>query len=448
MTLNDNDFVKKRKGAKDRPKNEGNSYILNEKEKLLKDEDISPDVKSVIDEVFTEMTVGEIKDDPFNVSDNISSTESNIHDTELSNEEASSIENKEEIEKLYKSKQKELNDKIRDYDRRYQKLEDTTGRYEEKTRELIEKRKEFEEKIKEFEKKNQALEDTKEEFSIRSKKIQEAREQFVELSKQIEMTKIDLEKKEKKFKNMQRAIEANKYELEKNKIDFEKEKLEFKHFKTDLETTAQDLDINEYKEKVIDEIADVKEKKVEGKAEILEDLLQELNREGNFQSSFLIDGKGMMVSEISKFELDSVAIGAMFSLTCTVVLRAVKSLNLQELLYFKLSAANGEFLVKNININNYKRNFVLLAYYDSTASTIPVNKQKINKKTLNRILKSVKEDFNEFGQENRQSWVFDNLVEKINFLKQSSTIPKADLELLRLKLLNIAAIKIKELFET
>lgn len=448
MTLNDNDFVKKRKGAKDRPKNEGNSYILNEKEKLLKDEDISPDVKSVIDEVFTEMTVGEIKDDPFNVSDNISSTESNIYDTELSNEEASSIENKEEIEKLYKSKQKELNDKIRDYDRRYQKLEDTTGRYEEKNRELIEKRKEFEEKIKEFEKKNQALEDTKEEFSIRSKKIQEAREQFVELSKQIEMTKIDLEKKEKKFKNMQRAIEANKYELEKNKIDFEKEKLEFKHFKTDLETTAQDLDINEYKEKVIDEIADVKEKKVEGKAEILEDLLQELNREGNFQSSFLIDGKGMMVSEISKFELDSVAIGAMFSLTCTVVLRAVKSLNLQELLYFKLSAANGEFLVKNININNYKRNFVLLAYYDSTASIIPVNKQKINKKTLNRILKSVKEDFNEFGQENKQSWVFDNLVEKINFLKQSSTIPKADLELLRLKLLNIAAIKIKELFET
>jgi len=154
----------------------------------------------------------------------------------------------------------------------------------------------------------------------------------------------------------------------------------------------------------------------------------------------------MLVSEYNKLELNSMAIGAMFSLITTTVLRTIKNLSLHELEYFKMSSANGEFMLKNINITNYMRNFILLAHYDQSKSFIPRN--KLEKKTIKQILKSVKKDFYEFREGTKISWIFDNLADKVNFLKQKYTIPEGDIEIIRINLLNKTAIKIKELFET
>ncbi|MFX1269118.1 MAG: hypothetical protein ACFFAK_14255, partial [Promethearchaeota archaeon] len=168
---------------------------------------------------------------------------------------------------------------------------------------------------------------------------------------------------------------------------------------------------------------------------------------GNFKSCFLIDGKGMLISEYCNVQLDTVAIGAMFSLICTSTLRAIKSLNLHELEYLKISSNNGEFIFKNINIKNYERNFILLAYYDESNSTVLNTKQNVNKKIIKKILKSTEKDFYKFGNWDNMSWIFDNLNDKINFLKKKYEMPREDLELIRINLLNRTSIKVKELFE-
>ena len=155
----------------------------------------------------------------------------------------------------------------------------------------------------------------------------------------------------------------------------------------------------------------------------------------------------MIISEYSKTELDSLAVGAMFSLVCTTVLRTVQSLSLNELEYFKLSSLNGEFLLRNIEIKNYERNFILLAYYNESNSNIPVKKQVLSKKIIKKILKDLKRDFYDSRRGSGISWVFDNISEKLDFLKQKYNTIDGDIDLIRLNLVNKASIKIRELFE-
>ena len=484
--------VSKKKDIHEQPEKNESSYISNAKKRFQEDEDIIPDVKQVLDDVFTDMIEGTIEDNTVKVNGNEILSETNELDTETSSEadktleiqEFITIEKDKDLKAFYEnklkkleekieeynsryqkleetikryedrnrelvSKRKELEEKIEEYNSRYQKLEETTQSYEDRNRELVSKRKEFEESIKEFEHKSKALEESKNDFNTRSEKLKEAREHFIELNKQWEMKRTDLEKKVKEIRKIQWTFEKNEYEFEKKKIDFEREKLDFEIGKSELERIiAKEKDIKDYSELVKDkEIIVKKEKKLIGKAEVLQSFLQKLSIDGIFQSCFLIDSKGMMVSEYVKTELDSMAIGAMFSLFDTIALKTVASLHLQELNFFKLSTANGEFLAKNINISNYERDFVLLAYYDGVTPTIPNSKQKMDKKTINKIIKSIKEDFFEFGHGRKISWIFDNLTEKINFLKQKYSTPETDIELIRSNLLNKTTIQIKELFE-
>ena len=155
----------------------------------------------------------------------------------------------------------------------------------------------------------------------------------------------------------------------------------------------------------------------------------------------------MLISEYSQGNLDKMAVGAMFSLVGTSVLRTVDSLMLQELLYFKLASVNGEFILKNINISNYNRKFILISFYNNSDSIYPNIINKINKKTIKKIMKSIKLDFYELLQDSNISWAFDNLVEKITFLKEKYKMPESNLELIRGDQLDKTAIEIKELFE-
>ena len=156
----------------------------------------------------------------------------------------------------------------------------------------------------------------------------------------------------------------------------------------------------------------------------------------------------MIVSEHSNKLHDAMAIGAMFSLICTNALRTVNSLNLQELGYFKLSSTNGEFMAKTINLNNYERNLILLAYFDEDTLADSKIGQKLSKKTINKIMKSIKEDFYEFGQGKEISWIFENLANRINFLKQKYVSAGKDMEQKRLDSLNKTSIEIREIFES
>ena len=89
-------------------------------------------------------------------------------------------------------------------------------------------------------------------------------------------------------------------------------------------------------------------KEEKGRSEILGEILSNLINEGYFLSSFVIDSNGMLISEYYNKELNAIAVGAMFSLVCTNILRTVKNLDLNKLEYFKLSSSNGEFLLKHI----------------------------------------------------------------------------------------------------
>jgi len=169
--------------------------------------------------------------------------------------------------------------------------------------------------------------------------------------------------------------------------------------------------------------------------------------EGGFNSCYLIDGKGMLISECSTTKFDTVAIGAMFSLMNTNLLRTVNSLDLLEFKHSTFSSASGEFMLKNISILNYERNFILLAYYEESNLFIPKLEQTLDKKTLKRIIKSVENDFNSYGDGQKISWILDSLVEKVNFLKQKSQMKERDVDAIRLDALNTISNKIKGLFE-
>jgi len=467
--------------------NDLKSELLREKAKFYEKEDFDPDVKNVIDDVFNEMikdndimdntinfiepkisdvnkVIEEHKDNnKDNNKDNSDLSEENIElntiginniSVDLDNQEYNAFKHKlklvDELESFQKSKKKELEQKIEEYKIRYKKLEEKLNEYDERNRGLLEKRKEYEDKIKEFERKTTKLEESKGEFVEKNKQLDSARELFKNLSKSVEEKKLDLEKLELKMKKMENVLEKNKQEFEKKKIEFENEKIDFERGRTELELNAREIHIMDYeKSKLMEKDDSALDTAVEskGKVEILHDLLQELSYEGDFQSCFLIDGRGMIISENSNKKLNTMAIGAMFSLVCTSLLRTVNSLSLQDLEYFKLSSTNGEFMLKNINLSNYERNFILLAHYDKTNSSLPKLNQKLTKKSVKKILKSIKDDFYEYDIESKISWIFDNLIEKVNFLKQKYTMVDGDLEAIRINLMYKVSIKIKHLFE-
>ncbi|MFX1444000.1 MAG: coiled-coil domain-containing protein [Promethearchaeota archaeon] len=350
---------------------------------------------------------------------------------------------------VYEDKLKELDEKIENYDKKYQKLTEITQLHENRNQELIEKTKEYEMIIKEYEVKMQTLEKSKSEFETRSENLEEARKQFLDLNKQLEIKRVEFEKREKNLEELRRNLEKQKYDVEKDKIELDNYKLEFKKRKSELEFKSEVKDLKDFNLKLNEkEIKDKKGKELKGKAVFLQKYMNKLCLDELFQSSFLIDSKGMIIAEYNKTNFDIMAIGAMFSLISTSILRTIESLNLNILSYIKLVSANGTFLVKNININNYPRNFILLSYYEKDALKFPKEGQKLKKKIINQILKGLKEDLCEFKGESKISWVFDNLNDKIDFLKKKYTNPEKVLESKRLNLLMKTSIKIKELFET
>ncbi|MFW9867514.1 MAG: hypothetical protein ACFFEN_15575 [Candidatus Thorarchaeota archaeon] len=381
--------------------------------------------------------------------DNPNENSINNQKRNINNDSIDNFVHKNDFDSNYRKKNKELKEKIVEYNDRYRVLEKRITEYEEKTSELIQKREEYDGSIKNYEDKNRLLDERNEEISIQIRKLQEAREKIMELSKQIEEKKIDLGKRESNLKKTEKDLEKIKFDLEKSKLEFEKNKLEFEIGKSNLESEIGESDIASIlrKGEETKQPIERERKRKSGKGEILQDLMLNLSQTGNFKSCFLIDGKGMLISEYSQVQLDPIAIGAMFSLIYTAILRAIKILNLYELEYFKISSINGEFILKNINILNYERNFILLAYYDDSNSTLPDSKQILDKKIIKKILKNVKKDFYELGTGSKSSSIFENLNDRINFLKKKYTIPHEELEIARVHLLNETSVKIKDLFE-
>ncbi|MFX1420642.1 MAG: hypothetical protein ACFE9N_17225 [Promethearchaeota archaeon] len=451
MKNKDNTYNHREKFEKDKKEhleNVNNGSSLKTDYDFCEKDDSYLDLSKLFDETFKDfkkdytknkITYSDSINGLFKLSENELTMETNTLTPEISN----NIENVEE------KKNGILKEKIDEYNDKYQILEKKIIEFEEKTSELIKKREEYEDSINKYKEKNKTLDERNEEISNQLNKLKEAREKITEISKQIEEKKIELEKRDDNLKKSEKNLEKIRFELEKNKLELEKNKLEFEIGKSNLETKIEESHLDnvirtsEESEQIFDE---VKERK-KGKGEILQNLMLELSHTGNFKSCLLIDGKGMLISEYSQIHLDSIAIGAMFSLICTTILRAVKTLNLYDLDYFKMSSINGEFIIKNINLINYERNFILLAYYDDSNSTIQDTKQILNKKIINRILKNVKKDFNKLGEGSKNSEIFDNLNERIEFLKKKYTIPQEELESTRVNLLNETSVKIKDLFE-
>ncbi|MFX0008414.1 MAG: hypothetical protein ACFFAV_17020 [Candidatus Hermodarchaeota archaeon] len=420
-----------------------NLKILNLDEKKNIDESHIPsELNSGINTSSEEKSVDKPQE---NREDYIDNDYSNYNSFDEEANENKILTNVEKFEKPNEEKLKNLAEKFNDYKTKYQKLEDIAQKYETRNHKLLEKRKEYEEKIKTLEKRNQELIDSKEEFAKRSEQLQEGRKHFLELSKELERKKAEIEQLEKKLQKEQKFLEKSKFEIEKSRIAFEKEKLEFDIGKSELKENSN-IDYSKTSRETT--ISKREEKELTGKAKILEDILEKFYNEGQFQSCFLIDGKGMLVSEYGKVNLDTIAIGAMFSLITTNALRTVISLSLQGLDYFKLSSINGDFIAKEINLNNYARSFILLAVYNKKSLPNSKNNHKIRKKTINKIFKNIKTDFYEYGYDSKLNRVFDNFNEKLSLLKQKYSLPETDIEMKRLRLLNKISIEIKELFES
>lgn len=407
------------------------------------DDPISPVVKDVKDDVISTI----VEDDR-----NIKIIEESWEN--LDNEEKIAFDQKlkliNELELVQKEKIKELDIKVGEFDARDKKLEETVYEYEQRNLSLMEMRKEYQQKLIEIDEKNDLLNQSKNEFEDKTGKLNEAREHFKDLSISFEDKKLDIEKIELKLKRMEETLERNRRQFERKNLDFEKEKLKFEKGRKELQVSLRESEIDSYSnlstlgKSIITVDEDDQEK---GKIELLQDILRELSSKGRFQSCFLIDGMGMIIAEFSSVKLDTLAIGAMFSLVCTSLLRTVNSLSLQALEYFKMSSTNGEFMLRNINISGYERNFILLAYYSEADLIIPKVNQKLGNREIKKILRSVKRDFDEFGKDGKISWIFDNLIDKINFLKQTFYLADAESDDLRLNFLRKASNTIKELFE-
>jgi predicted regulator of Ras-like GTPase activity (Roadblock/LC7/MglB family) len=415
--------------------------LLLEKEKFYAEEDLSPEVKEVIDEVFASM----VSDDNLRTA----SEDNNKQNVEKIPKEIPTVVKK-ELENEEKDKTiAELSTTVNEYSGRINELEEKIEFYKDLVDDFEEKSNLMETSRKQFEERLNELDESRAEFEERGSKLEHARESFKQLSKNLEEKKIELEQREKNLNQLKRELDRIKQQIESDAKNLDNRDLTYKKQKDKLSILPGGIaDKSEINLGLEDDWSDSKLIQMErGKIDILQDILQELLFQGDFQSCFLIDGQGMIISEYSKTELDALAIGAMFSLVCTTVLRTVRSLSLSELEYFKLSSINGEFILRNIDINNYERNFILLAYYNESNSNIPIKKQNLSKKTIKNILKSVKKDFYESRKDSRISWIFDNLSDKIDFLKQKYSHFEGDINLIRLNLMNKASLKLRELFE-
>lgn len=351
-----------------------------------------------------------------------------------------------EKEQLLIKKYHELEEKGQFLNKKNHELEILKKETIERNQDLEEKLKDYSKRIERLEEKDKHLADNIKEFEEKSKKLEEARKQFTMLSIQVEEKKIDLDKLEKNILKSKKAFEMSKFDFEKEKLALNESEIEFEKSKLEFEENTKKSLILSKSEQDKKPDSSIK-KKQKGKTEILESIFNKLLDEGNFQSCFLIDAKGMLISEVSRIQLDKLAIAAMFSLIGTSVLRAVESLNLQELQYLKLASTNGEFMLKNINLTNYERNFILIAFYDKSDLFLPGLSQKINKKTIRKINKDVKQDLYAFRKEANLDWAFDNLIEKLIFLRKTYKMPESDIEITRKNLLNKVAIEIRGLFE-
>ncbi|MFX1257722.1 MAG: hypothetical protein ACFFAN_07685 [Promethearchaeota archaeon] len=417
--------------------------ILKEKEKFYEEENISPEVRAVLDDVFSEM----VSDGTTKIATTIELSPNIEEIKELKTDEL-----KKGLSPEHGNKLKELEAKFEDYNKKIQKLDEKIIQYDKSRKDYEEKTKLLEESKAEFEGRSKKLDESRKEFEERLKKLEEARETFMQLSKQIEKKRIDLEKRESHVLKMQKIVNKKELKIEEKAKKLGKEIVRHKKTSTKMDLDSKELSLTNYvdhQKNKGEEWESLKVNEMEkGKVDILRDILQELLFQGNFKSCFLIDGNGMIISEYSKTELNALAIGAMFSLVTTTVLRTIKNLSLNELEYFKLSSINGKFLLRNIDIDNYDKNFILLAYYDENNLDIPNKKRKeLDKNEIKKILKILKKDFYEFGKGQNISWIFDNLIERIDFLKQKYTSVDGDIELIRLNLMNKTSIKIIELFE-
>ncbi|MHA1785000.1 MAG: hypothetical protein ACTSVE_07350, partial [Candidatus Helarchaeota archaeon] len=229
------------------------------------------------------------------------------------------------------------------YKKAYQDYLAKIKEYEETIEKFNEKKVYYDKTIREFQEKSKLLEESKKEFEDKTRKLELAREHFKLLSKQLEEKKEDIEKRDARLKRAESLIENERNnleelrnKLEKTRVDLEKKLKEFedqvrnkarkqKIINEDLITNIQ----KEALEMIQDKAVQFSQKEQsKGRAFVLEQLLDKLLTEGKFSSCYLIDEKGMIISEKVDDTLDSVAVGAMFSLISTSVLRTIKSLNL------------------------------------------------------------------------------------------------------------------------
>jgi predicted regulator of Ras-like GTPase activity (Roadblock/LC7/MglB family)/sulfur relay (sulfurtransferase) DsrC/TusE family protein len=405
-----------------------NSEIIAIKEQFYKEEDIAPEVQNILDEVFSEM----VQDGQENI--NVEKDDS-IPESVSEGDHVNLLEILENIgDDAYKHKIPLLKELILNYNKKFDDLEKEIKKHNENSIHIEEKKKEYEVSIKEFKERGKILEQSKNEFEDRanrlesskedfeeqSKKLQVAREQFMSLSKEVEVKKNELNKRESELNNIKRDLVKNKNELEKKKAsitrNIQNQTEDKKEYALEVNDSAALCDLNPVYDEAFWETKQVNDME-KGKVEILQDILQNLLNQGNLQSCFLIDGQGLLISEYSKTKLDPMAIGAMFSLLCTSVLRTVKSLNLNALEYFKLSSENGEFILRNIKINNYERDFILIAYYNKDNLSLQQSNKKLNKKIIKNLLRHIKRDLYFIKKGQQLSWIFENLSERIDFLK-------------------------------
>ncbi len=441
-----------------------NSEIIAIKEQFYKEEDIAPEVQNILDEVFSEMV--QDGQENINVEKDINIIiDDSIPESVSEGDHVNLLEILENIgDDAYKHKIPLLKELILNYNKKFDDLEKEIKKHNEDSIQIEEKKKEYDVSIKEFKERGKFLEQSKNEFEDRvnrlesskedfeeqSKKLQVAREQFMSLSKEVEVKKNELNKRESELNNIKRDLEKNKNELEKKKAsitrNIQNQTEDKKGYASEANDSAALCDLTPVYDEAFWETKQVNDME-KGKVEILQDILQNLSNQGNLQSCFLIDGQGLLISEYSKSKLDPMAIGAMFSLLCTSVLRTVKSLNLNALEYFKLSSENGEFILRNIKINNYERDFILIAYYNKDNLSLQQSNKKLNKKIIKNLLRHIKRDLYFIKKGQQLSWIFENLSERIDFLKDKYCTIEGDINLIRLNLLNNASIKIIELFE-
>ncbi|MHA1283303.1 MAG: hypothetical protein ACTSVV_05225 [Promethearchaeota archaeon] len=363
----------------------------------------------------------------------------------------------EELKQIFLNKIKTLEEKIKESENEKKELNEKKKEYENRIREYEEKINITEQKKEEFIEKSKELEIKKEEYQKSIEKLEKTREQFKELSKKLEEKKIILEEQEKRLFQLEKDLEIKKINIEKEqkqldqlKIEIEKKVKKYSLYnRIRLKEPKLDSEYFDNIDFILNKLRDdTEKKKKKGRIELIGDTLKELLEVGHFQSCFLIDGKGMIISDCMNEKQDAIAIGAMFSLIWTSLLRTINSLNLRKLEYFKMSSLGGQFLLKNIDVNNYERNLILLAYYDDS------NKEKIEreniifkKRNLKKALKNFLKQEEFYKKSNVNVQLIDNLIENLNFLKNKLFFYNGDFDKVRIDSLNKIAIKIKEIFE-